>query len=137
MCKALKCQKKKLIELYGYYFFSLHSPFTLFASSFQFSFFLFLGVLNVYRKELLIYNTAGCNIRLDENKCGRRSPSSSIHSQCFTLLAQILEITSLRSIGQSQVMKNLRISDSLRISVLASQILAASEFCNDCGCRNS
>ena len=40
-------------------------------------------------------------------------------------------------IGQSQVMKNLRISDSLRISVLASQILATSEFCNDCGCHNS
>ena len=85
----------------------------------------------------LIYNTGGCNIRLDENKCGRRSPSSSIYSQCFTLLARILEITSLRSIGQSQVMKNLRISDSLRISVLVSKILAASEFCNDCGCRNS
>ena len=133
------------MELYGcyyYFFFSLHSPFTLFASSFQFPFFLFWGGgLNVPREEPLTVrlniHTGGCTIRLDENKCGRRSPSSSIYSQCFTLLARILEITSLRSIGQSQVMKNLRISDSLRISVLVSKILAASEFCNDCGCRNS
>ena len=65
-------------------FFFLFIPPLLFSPPVSNFFSFFFWVLNVHRKELLpcglIYNTGGGNIRLDETKCGRRSPSSSIHS---------------------------------------------------------
>ena len=84
------------MELF-FFFVIVFSSFPLYSFRLYFPFF-FLGGgggggFNVPRVELLpcglIYNTGGCNIRLDENKWGRRSPSSSIHSQCFTLLTRM------------------------------------------------